>query len=104
MKSASGIIGRLLIAIAIAMAMPLSAMPYDNYDLLRQQVEALKSQLEQVQKSLEQNESNSASKMVVAELKQEVTEAVEWKEPNTPIHMAGYADVGHANREKLDRL
>lgn len=102
MKSVNGDIGRLLIAIAMTMALPLSAMADDKYDLLKQQVETLKTQLEQVQKSLEQYESNSASKEEVAELKQEVTEAAEWKEPNTLIHMAGYADVGYANQENSD--
>ena len=93
---------RLLIAIVMAMALPLSAAADDNYELLKQQVEALKSQLEQVQKSLAQYESQSASKVEVAELKQEVAAAAEWKEPNTLIHMAGYADVGYANQEKSD--
>ena len=91
---------RLLIAIVMAMALPLSAAADDNYELLKQQVEALKSQLEQVQKSLAQYESQSASKVEVAELKQEVAAAAEWKEPNTLIHMAGYADVGYSNQEK----
>lgn len=102
MKPANGNVGRLLIAIAMAMALPLSAMADDKYDLLKEQVEILKSQLEQVQKSLEQYESNSASKGEVAELKQEVADAAEWKEPNTLIHMAGYADVGYANQENSD--
>ena len=102
MKSANGNIGRLFIAIAMAMALPLSALADDKYDQLKQQVEVLKSQLELVQKSLEQYESNSVSKEEVAELKLEVAEAAEWKEPNTLIHMAGYADVGYANQENSD--
>ena len=102
MKSVNGTVARRLIAIAVAMALPLSAMADDKYDLLKQQVEALKSQLALVQKSLEQYESNSVSKEEVAELKQEVAEAAEWKEPNTLIHMAGYADVGYASQENSD--
>ena len=41
MKSADGDIGQHLMAIATAMARPLSAVADDKYDLLKQQVEIL---------------------------------------------------------------
>jgi len=93
----------LLVAV-IAMALPLSAVADEKYDLLKQQVEMLQAQLEQVQETLKQYDSQSASKEDVAELKQEVAQevssiktdvaqAAEWREPNSIIHLAGYADV-----------
>jgi len=93
---------RCILTMAIAAALPVSAIADEKYDLLKQQVEALKSQLEQVQETLEKYESTSVSKEEVVALKQEVAAAAEWKEPNTLIHMAGYADVGYANQEKSD--
>ena len=92
---------RLLFALTLAMASPVSAIADEKYDLLKQHVEALKSQLEQVQETLEQYESNNVSKEEIVALKQDVAEAAEWKEPNTLIHIAGYADVGYANQKKL---
>ena len=38
----------------------------------------------------------------VAALKREVKQAAEWKNPNTLVHMAGYADVGYTNAESND--
>ena len=102
MSTVKGSISQLLLVISISLALPLSANADEKYDLLLKQVETLKVQLEQVQEALKQYESNSASKEDVAELKQEVSAAAEWKEPNTLIHMAGYADVGYANQEKSD--
>jgi len=102
----------LLVAV-IAMALPLSAVADEKYDLLKQQVEMLQAQLEQVQETLKQYDSQSASKEDVAELKQEVAQevssiktdvaqAAEWREPNSIIHLAGYADVGYANQKNSD--
>jgi hypothetical protein len=84
------------------MALPLSAMADEQYDLLKRQVEALQSQLAEVQAALQEYASDNASKAEVAQLRQEVAEAREWKEPNSLIHMAGYADVGYANQENAD--
>lgn len=94
------------LAILLALALPLSAVADDNFDLLKQQVETLQQQLEQMQEALKQNQEISASKEEVAqevsELKNDIVAAAEWKQPNTLIHMAGYADVGYANAENSD--
>jgi len=38
----------------------------------------------------------------VTALNSEVQQATEWKNPNTLVHMAGYADVGYVNPENAD--
>lgn len=90
------------LVLVLTMALPLSAMADEQYDLLKRQVEALQSQLAEVQAALQEYASDNASKEEVAQLRQEVAEAKEWKEPNSLIHMAGYADVGYANQENAD--
>lgn len=92
----------LVLVSVLALIVPLSAMADENYEQLKQQVQALQNQLAEVQQALKQYENQSASKEEIAELKDEVAEAAEWKEPNTLIHMAGYADVGYANQENSD--
>ena len=92
----------LAIVSLLVLSMPLISMADENYEQLKKQVETLQYQLAQVQQALQQYENQSASKEEVAELKEEVAEASEWKEPNTLIHMAGYADVGYANQENSD--
>ena len=95
-----------LIAFLVAMLLPLSAMADEKYDLLRQQVEAMQKQLEQVREALQQYAEQSASKEEVAqevtELKKDIARAAEWKDPNTLIHMSGYADVGYTNSKNAD--
>ncbi len=101
------------LTILLAMMLPFSAVADEKYDLLKQQVELLQAQLEQVQETLKQYANQSAGKEEVAELKQEVTlevmslktdvaQAAEWKEPNSIIHLAGYADVGYSNSKHSD--
>ena len=95
-----------LIAFLVAMLLPLSAMADEKYDLLRQQVEAMQKQLEQVREALKQYAEQSASKEEVAQevtaLKKDIARAAEWKDPNTLIHMSGYADVGYANSKNTN--
>lgn len=107
---------RIQIALALILVLPLPAMADAKYDELQATVELLQQQLQQVQETLKQYQENAASKEEVAELKDqvadtvskeevlaletEVAQASEWKNPNTLIHMSGYADVGYANVDK----
>jgi len=86
-----------VVATALALAMPLNASADAAYDQLKAQVETLQRQLQQVQQTLDQYQQQSASKEDVAQLEQEVRSASEWKDPDTLIHMAGYADIGYTN-------
>lgn len=96
-----------ILTISLAMALPLSAVADEDYDLLKQQVEALQQQLQEVQETLNKHQEIMRNKekqvaQEVTELKKDVAKAAEWKDPDTLIHMAGYADVGYASNENED--
>ncbi len=106
------------LAVIIAALLPLSAMADTKYDELKAQVEALQQQLNQVQlvlKQYEQQTTESKQQVVnlkkeveenktisqeMAEIKKELNAAAEWRNPNTLIHMSGYADIGYASDNK----
>ena len=77
MSTAKGSIWQSLLVISMSLALPLSAVADEKYDLLKQQVEVLKSQLEQVQETLKQYENDTVSKEEISEIKQEISEAAE---------------------------
>ncbi len=58
--------------------------------------------MEQELKGLKQQLKKTASKEEVQLVTQTVTAAAEWRQPDTLIHMAGYADVGYADIESED--
>lgn len=91
---------RYILIMVIATALPWSAIADEKYDLLQQQVDTLKQQLQQVQQALQQFQDQMTVKegqveRAVTALKKDVAKAAEWKDPDTLIHMAGYADVGY---------
>jgi len=88
--------------VAFVLALPVNVYAESAYDTLRNQVDSLKKQLEEVQESLKNYQSENVSKKDIAELKKEVREAGEWKNPNTLIHMSGYADVGYTDSKDGD--
>ncbi|GMR14801.1 MAG: hypothetical protein BMS9Abin30_0409 [Gammaproteobacteria bacterium] len=92
---------RHMLTLAIAAALPFSAVADEKYDLLQQQVDALQQQLQQVQDALQQYKEEMTVKegqveQEVTALKEDVVKADEWRHPDTLIHMSGYADVGYA--------
>lgn len=88
---------RNVLACAVVLSLPLSAMADDSYDALKAQVELLQEQLQKVQSTLQDYKTQSATKQQVEELKQDVatvsTEASEYKNSNSVVHLTGYADV-----------
>ncbi|MEJ8568847.1 hypothetical protein [Elongatibacter sediminis] len=74
----------------------------EKYEQLQAQVEALQEQLREVQEALAQYASKTDTETQVNQLKQDIAEAAAWKEPNTLIHMAGYADVGYTKQDSED--
>ncbi len=91
---------RCMLALAIAAALPISAVADEKYDLLQQQVDALQQQLHQVQQALQQYQEQMTVKegqveQEVTALKEDVAKAAEWRHPDTLIHMSGYADIGY---------
>jgi len=68
---------------------------------IQELVELVKSMQEEME-GLKQQLNNTASKQEVQAVKQEVATASEWLQPDTLIHMAGYADVGYIDSESAD--
>jgi len=91
----------LALALCVA-ALPLPAYSADNLDALRDTVETLKKQLEQVQKQLDEQEKSTVTRADLQRLEKKTASASEWKDPNTLIHMAGYADVGYTEAQGDD--
>jgi hypothetical protein len=95
--------------------LPFSANADKQYDELKLQVEILQKQLAQVQTVLKQYEQskvqeqskvaelksevekNTKTSQQVAELKKDIANANEWRNPNTLIHLSGYADIGYSS-------
>ena len=71
-----------LLITAVSLAMPVIASAETSNADLQQQVDELQNQ--------------------VTALNTEVQQAAEWKNPNTLVHMAGYADVGYVKTEDED--
>jgi len=67
------------IATAAALAIPLIATAESSNSDLQSQIDALQNQ--------------------VTALNSEVQQAAEWKNPNTLVHMAGYADVNYVDKQ-----
>ena len=100
---------RRVLPLAVLFAMPMSAMANAEYDALKRQVEVIQQQLLQVQEALRQQEANvteikenTITRTEAVALEQEVNAASEWKDPNTLIHMSGYADVGYVDTAGQD--
>jgi hypothetical protein len=68
-------------------------------------VEELAQRLEQMQiemNKLKSQLANSATKQEVRVVENKVSEANEWRSPDTQVHFAGYADVGYSDAESED--
>jgi len=68
-------------------------------------VEELAERLERMQQEMDQLKQqlkNSATKEEVQVIKKDVATASEWLQPDTLIHMSGYADVGYTDSESED--
>ncbi|MEZ3187060.1 porin [Stutzerimonas chloritidismutans] len=68
-------------------------------------VEDLAGRLESMQKEmdeLKQQLKNTVSKEEVSEVKQNIAAASEWRQPDTLIHMTGYASAGYTDSESAD--
>jgi Phosphate-selective porin O and P len=94
------------ILLVLAMGLPFSAaaqeqISTEDYQALKNQVEALQEQLQQVQDGMRGYEEQMSVKegqveQEVTQLKEDVARADEWKQTDTLIHLAGYADVSYA--------
>ncbi len=111
-----------LVPFAVLLALPASLLADAKYDALKKKVELLEKQLRQVKQVLKQQEAKvkrverkTTSKKVIVykgkakdfmtraegrKLEKKVDAASEWKDPNTLIHMAGYADIGFVDGDR----
>ncbi len=106
---------KLLTLAILAVLIPITASADQKYDELKAQVAALQQQLNQVQSVMKQYEQqttenkkqvtqlkkevakNDNSNQEIIDLKKELNAANEWRNPNTLIHMSGYADIGYSS-------
>jgi len=99
-------------AMAKAVTLGVATLAVSANTLATPTVEELAQRLEQMQQEIEQLKSelaNTTSLQEVAVTKQElavekkdVAKSSEWRQPDTLIHMAGYADVGYTNGDGQD--
>ena len=83
MKSSCLAFRRKALVTALSLALPMvTSVSYAKEADLQKQIDSLQSQ--------------------VTALSSEVQQAAEWKNPNTLVHMAGYADVGYMKVENQD--
>lgn len=66
-------------------------------DLVRR-LEVMQQEMDELRQQLK----NTVSKEEVYEVKRNIAAASEWRQPDTLIHMAGYADVGYTDSESAD--
>tara|TARA_R110001583_G_scaffold6774_1_gene34035 strand:+ start:3514 stop:4746 length:1233 start_codon:yes stop_codon:yes gene_type:complete len=94
---------RSLLACALALSFPFNAIADAKYDALQKQVELLQQQLQQVQVALKEQQTQTATKEDVEQLKQDVasvtTEATEWKNSDSVVHLAGYGDATYSDSQ-----
>lgn len=95
-----------------AVALGVAALAVSSNVLASPTVEELAQRLQQMQQEIEQlksqlNETATKDEVVVAQqeiqaVKKKVATADEWRQPDTLVHLAGYADVGYANGDNQD--
>lgn len=94
-------IKKMIRAIAIGtatIAASTSALAAPSVEELALRLEQMQQEMNQLKKQIQ----NSATKQEVQVVKQEVATANEWLQPDTLVHMAGYADVGYVNAESTN--
>ena len=79
MKTMSRVIGKKMLVSAISLALPVATVAAPSLNDLQNEIDTLKVQL--------------------TTLSTDVKEANEWKDPNTLVHMSGYADVGFSKSD-----
>ncbi len=101
-----GRLTRHALAVAMALALPMTASADVAYDELKKTVTQLQAQLQQVQQILKQQEAkvkafeeNTVTRAEAKALESEINAASEWKDPNLIFHTTGYADIGYVDAE-----
>ncbi len=75
-----------------------TALAESTVEELAERLDRMQQEMEQLKKQIKK----SATKEEIQVIKEDVATAGEWLQPDTLIHMAGYADVGYADSESED--
>lgn len=75
-----------------------AALAEPTVDQLAERLERMQQEMDLLERQLK----NSVTKEEIQVIKQDVAKASEWLQPDTLIHMSGYADVGYADSESED--
>ena len=90
----SKLIGAMVMGI-MATIISTNVLAQTDIEELTQRLESMESEMQELRLQIEA----SASREEVQLIEQKVAVASEWRQPNTLIHMAGYADVGYSDTE-----
>ena len=93
-----GKLTRTIMFTAVAFATTSAALAEPTAEELAERLERIQQEMDELKQQLK----NTATKKEVQVIEKSVAEAGEWLQPDTLIHMAGYADVGYVNSESED--
>jgi len=88
-------VGRAIVFAAIASAFSTAALANPTLEELAKRLAHMQQEMDQLKLQIE----NSATKKEIQVIKKDVATAGGWLQPDTLIHMAGYADVGYTDSE-----
>jgi hypothetical protein len=85
--------------------LPVNTIAAEDMSILKTRINALEAQLAEVRTLLDKQVQESATKSEIQTIKQEVQEEIqvvkssqpEWKNYDSKVHMAGYANVGYSD-------
>ena len=88
-----------------AIMLTVAAAGFSTAALAEPTVEELQAQLERLQREMDQlgeQLKSSATKSEVQSIKKDIAQSSEWLQPDTLVHIAGYADVGYSKSQSQD--
>ncbi|MBL4799425.1 MAG: hypothetical protein JKY50_18635 [Oleispira sp.] len=87
-----------IILVVTAVAVSTVAVAAPNTEKLPERLERMQQEVDQLRQQLK----NSATKEDLQIIKRDVAQSGEWLQPDTLIHMSGYADVGYTESESQE--
>ena len=91
-------VAKTIVFAVVASSFSTAALAEPSVEELAERLERMQQEMDQLKQQLK----NSATKEEVQVIKKDVATAGEWLQPDTLIHMAGYADVGYTDSESED--
>ena len=87
-----------IVVAVVTSTVSVAALAEPSVDELAKRLERMQQEVDQLKQQLEKR----ATKEEIQVIKQDVATASEWLQPDTLIHMSGYADVGYTDSESQD--